>query len=85
MQPLDKNDERVKNSLKFLQNNNFNLDFKKIRQAYEGTLWRRDLKASMHMQRFVHEKLNKDMMEQRITLNLMRKRGKNPKNLMLIN
>ena len=83
--PLDQDDQRIQMSLKFLEQNNYNVDFKKIRRAFEGSLWRKELKEQMNMKRFVQEKLNKNMMEQRWTLNLMRKRGKNPKTLMLIN
>ncbi|CDW84566.1 UNKNOWN [Stylonychia lemnae] len=82
---LDKEDERVQRSQKFLKKNDYRVDFRKMRQAYEGRMWRKDLKDAMDMKKFVNENLNKNMMEQRWTLNLMRKRGKNPKNLMLIN
>eukprot|EP00347_Sterkiella_histriomuscorum_P003401 403364440 len=82
---LDPMDERVQSSLKFLEKNDYKVDFKRIRQQYEGTMWKQDLKQAIDMKKFVQENLNKNMMEQRWTLNLMRKRGKNPKNLMLIN
>ena len=72
-------------SQKFLKRNDYRVNFKKMRQAYEGSMWRKELKDAMEMKKFVNENLNKNMMEQRWTLNLMRKRGKNPKNLMLIN
>jgi len=83
--PLDPKDERVLKSMRYLERNNFNVDFKKIRRAFEGSQWRKDLKQAMDMKRFVQDSFNKNMMEQRWTLNLMRKRGKNPKTMMLIN
>lgn len=61
--PMDPKDERVERSLKFLEKNDFIVDYKKIRRAFENKLWRQDLKEAMDMKRFVQENLNKNMME----------------------
>ena len=96
MKPLENDDPYMKKSKEFLEKNQYNVDFKRVKQAFEGSLWRDQIKESLSMQKVVSQRLNRNNIEQRSTIRLfggfkgiggggMGKKSRDVKNIKMIN
>jgi len=76
MQAMNPQDKRVKQSLAYLEHNNFQVDFKKIRSTFEGVMWKNEVKEQINMQRFLSEKLKKENLVMKSKIKSSNRKGK---------